>query len=109
MDKSRILKAMMLVAGGLTAATAVPGTARASCGGGYRPSPGSSSDSYGSASRETAEQREARVAAARVRREARRLARIEARAAEQAAAAERAAARQAAAVAPATGSATEGR
>lgn len=113
MNKSRTLKLMMLVAGGLTAATAMPSAARANCGGSYRPSPGSDSGSFDRGTRETDEQREARVAAARVRREARRLARIEARAAEQAAAAERAAARQAAATATATGAsadaATDGR
>ena len=88
MDKSTTLKAMLAVAGGLTAAVAASGPVRASCGpgGGYsRPSGGDYSQFQ--APRETAEEREARRAEERTRREARRLIRAEQRAAREAAAA----------------------
>lgn len=85
MDKRKTLKAMLAVAGGLTAAVAVSGPVRASCGpaGGYsRPSGGDFGQIQGP--RETAEQREARRAEQRTRREARRLIRAEQRAAREA-------------------------
>lgn len=76
MHKTTALRTMMLVAGGLTAAVAVPGVAAARCCGAFR-APHGASDYPETANRETAEQREARLARAQARREARLAARAE--------------------------------
>lgn len=93
---NKTMTAALAVVGGLTAAVATTGPAHARCCAGFQRYGGSEQSGY-QGRQETAEEREARLADRRIRREIRRLARAEERAAREAAAAEAAATRAGAA------------
>jgi membrane protein involved in colicin uptake len=97
MKNVRNFRAMLIVGGGLTAAIAMPGAAVASCGA-FSPRQESPS-AFEYESPETAEQRVARLAEQKAKREARKAANLAKKAARQQTAAEKAAAAQSTAVA----------